>query len=120
MDAGETRNRKISGRMKEARHACYGLFGRGDDSNRGRSIGKSSDLPLWLAPTTCGLVRAETPEAGPSGAIGLGNRGWSGAETNRATSGNELEFSARTGVASDYIYRGTTLSGGGPAAGAAL
>lgn len=86
----------------------------------GRRLSIAVFHALWLAPTTCGLVRAETPEAGPSGAIGLGNRGWSGAETNRGTSGNELEFSARTGVASDYIYRGTTLSGGGPAAGAAL
>ena len=33
---------------------------------------------------------------------------------------NELEFSARAGFASDYIYRGTTLSDHGPAAGAAL
>jgi len=75
---------------------------------------------LWLAPITGGLARAETPEVSPGGAIGLGNRGWSAAETNRATSANELEFSARAGFASDYIYRGTTLSDHGPAAGAAV
>jgi uncharacterized protein (TIGR02001 family) len=75
---------------------------------------------LWLASTTGGLARAETPEVSPGGAIGLGNRGWSAAETNRATSVNELEFSTRAGFASDYIYRGTTLSDHGPAAGAAF
>ena len=75
---------------------------------------------LWLAPMTGGLARAETPEVSPGGAIGLGNRGWSAPATNRATSANELEFSARAGFASDYIYRGTTLSDHGPAAGAAL
>jgi len=69
---------------------------------------------------TGGLARAETPEVSPGGAVGLGNRGWSAPETNRATSVNELEFSARAGFASDYIYRGTTLSDHGPAAGAAV
>jgi uncharacterized protein (TIGR02001 family) len=67
-----------------------------------------------------GLARAETPEVSPGAAIGLGNRGWSAADTNHATSANELEFSARAGFASDYIYRGTTLSAHGPAAGAAI
>ena len=73
---------------------------------------------LWLASMTGGLAHAETPS--PAGAIGLGNRGWSAADTNRATSANEVEFSARAGFASDYIYRGTTLSDHGPAAGAAF
>ncbi len=75
---------------------------------------------LWLAPMSCGLARAETPEVSAGGAIGLGNRGWSASEPNRATSANELEFSTRAGFASDYIYRGTTLSDHGPAAGAAF
>ena len=73
---------------------------------------------LWLAPMACALAQAETP--GQAGAIGLGNRGWSAADTNQPTSANELEFSARAGLASDYIYRGTTLSDHGPAAGAAF
>jgi uncharacterized protein (TIGR02001 family) len=73
---------------------------------------------LWLAPLTGGLALAESP--GPGGAIGLGNRGWSAADTSHATSGDQLEFSARAGLASDYIYRGTTLSDHGPAAGAAF
>ena len=73
-----------------------------------------------LAPMPGGPARAQTPEVSPGGAIGLGNRGWSASEPNRATSANELEFSARVGAASDYIYRGTTLSDHGPAAGAAI
>lgn len=75
---------------------------------------------LWLVPMTGNLARAQTPEVSPGGAIGLGSRGWSAAEPNRATPTNEIDFSARAGFASDYIYRGTTLSDHGPAAGAAI
>ena len=76
---------------------------------------------LWLALMTGSSARAEeTPVVSPGGAIGLGNRSFSAAETNRATSASELEFSARAGFATDYIYRGTTLSDRGPAAGAAF
>jgi uncharacterized protein (TIGR02001 family) len=77
-------------------------------------------LGLWLAPMAGGLVRAEGPEVGTRGAIGLGNLGWSATDTSHATSANELHFSAHAGVASDYIYRGTTLSDHGPTAGAAV
>ena len=76
---------------------------------------------LWLASITGGLAHAQTSEANARGAISLGNRGWSASDANRATPpANELEFSARAGFASDYIYRGTTLSDRGPAAGAAF
>ena len=73
---------------------------------------------LLLAPMTCRPAHANPP--GTAGAIGLGNRGWSATDTTNATSANEVEFSARAGLASDYIYRGTTLSDRGPAAGAAF
>ncbi|MCP3470771.1 TorF family putative porin [Bradyrhizobium sp. CCGUVB1N3] len=73
---------------------------------------------LWLAPMTGALAQPVPPS--PGGALGLGNRGWSAADPNRETSANELEFSARAGVASDYIYRGITLSDHGLAAGAAF
>jgi hypothetical protein len=36
----------------------------------------------------CGLARAQTPEVRAGGAIGLGNRGWSAAEPNRAKADN--------------------------------
>jgi len=75
---------------------------------------------LWLAAMTGGLARAETAEVSSGGAIGLGGRGWSAADPNHATPASELDFSARAGVASDYIYRGTTLSNHEPAAGAAI
>ena len=77
-------------------------------------------VALWFAPITGGLVRAQTTEVSPGGAISLGNRGWSATDTSHATSENQLEFSARAGFASDYIYRGTTLSDHQPAAGAAV
>lgn len=77
-------------------------------------------VALSLAPMTGGLARAQNLEVSAGGAIGLGNRGWSASEPSRANSANELEFSARVGAASDYIYRGTTLSDHGPAAGAAV
>lgn len=75
---------------------------------------------LWLATMAGGSARAQTSEVSPSGAIGLGGRGWSATDTNRTTPAAALEFSARAGFASDYIYRGTTLSNHGPAAGAAI
>ena len=80
----------------------------------------SAVVGLWFAAMTSGLARAQTLEVSPGGAIGLGNRGWSAAYTSQPTSENEFEFSARTGVASDYIYRGTTLSDHQPAAGGAV
>jgi hypothetical protein len=74
---------------------------------------------------TGGSARAQTPENRSGGAIGLGNRGWSAAEVNRATPDKdraqaEFEFGARARIVSDYIYRGTTLSAHEPAAGAAF
>jgi uncharacterized protein (TIGR02001 family) len=75
---------------------------------------------LLLAPITGGVARAETPEVSPGGQISLGNRGWSAAATEGAAPVNELEVGARAGFASDYIYRGTTLSDHEPAAGAAF
>lgn len=73
---------------------------------------------LWLAPIAGAL--AQQVAASPGGAIGLGNRGWSASDPSREAPANELEFSSRAGVASDYIYRGVTLSDHGPAAGAAF
>ena len=57
------------------------------------------------------------------GAISLGGHGWSSFEGAPVTSGreaNQLEFSFRGGVATDYIYRGTTLSDHKPAVGGAI
>lgn len=86
------------------------------DATSGRSI--TGLAAVWLMLSTGDLAYAQAPS--PAGAIGLGNRGWSAADTNHTTPANELEFSARAGLASDYIYRGVTLSDHGPAVGAAL
>ena len=56
-------------------------------------------------------------------AINLGGRGWAGAEAPRVPKereGETLQFSAKAGIASDYIYRGTTLSDRKPAVGAGV
>ena len=60
---------------------------------------------------------------GASKGINLGGRGWSAPEPTAATppkDGEALQFSAKAGLASDYIYRGTTLSDRKPAIGAGI
>lgn len=79
---------------------------------------------LWLA--CCGgdfgrsQVAPQPGEAG--GTINLGGRGWSapGGEPPTSDRANQLEFDFRGGFATDYIYRGTTLSDHKPAVGAAI
>jgi uncharacterized protein (TIGR02001 family) len=70
---------------------------------------------IWL------ISVAEGPAHGQ--VINLGGRGWSAAEGGLVTpdrTTNQLEFDVRAGFASDYIYRGTTLSDHKPAVGAAV
>jgi uncharacterized protein (TIGR02001 family) len=54
--------------------------------------------------------------------ISLGGRGWLPAEGNSTSdrSANQFGFDVRAGFASDYMYRGTTLSDHKPAVGAAM
>ena len=75
------------------------------------------------ATTALGQSPTSTTQAASSAAINLGGRGWSAAESRRlAPDGgkNQLEFEFRGGLASDYIYRGVTLSDRKPAVGAAI
>ena len=62
------------------------------------------------------------PNASPP--INLGGRPWSMPGAARAPGLRErlgeIEFGVRAGIASDYIYRGTTLSDRGPAVGAGI
>src|SRR5688572_20126225 len=63
---------------------------------------------------------ALSPDGSSSKSINLGGRGWGGGEAPRAPGAREgetLQFSAKAGIASDYIYRGTTLSDRKPAVG---
>jgi uncharacterized protein (TIGR02001 family) len=76
---------------------------------------------LWLGPAGSGSADAQT-----GGAINLGAPGGiAGSAPTHAAPTQErpdspLEFSFRAGLASDYIYRGTTLSARQPAVGAAF
>jgi uncharacterized protein (TIGR02001 family) len=81
----------------------------------------------WLPSATGGTAHAEPRDNNYAvGAIGLGSRGGPAGEAPLQTAppkdGAEgpVEFSFRAGLASDYIYRGTTLSDRKPAVGAAI
>jgi uncharacterized protein (TIGR02001 family) len=68
-------------------------------------------------------AHAQAPAEGSAPSIGLGGRGFAASE--HATSFKEraaeaFEFNARAGIASDYIYRGVTLSDRKPAVGAGV
>jgi hypothetical protein len=70
---------------------------------------------IWLILVALGPAHGQV--------INLGGRGWSAAEGGLVTSDrttNQVEFDVRAGFASDYIYRGTTLSDHKPAVGAAV
>ena len=74
-----------------------------------------------LVPDNSALGQAATGDYG--GAISLGGHSLSSFEAAPVTSdreANQLEFSFRGGLATDYMYRGTTLSDHKPAVGGAL
>ena len=84
-----------------------------------RAVATAAVGALWLA--TGGSARAQTRDD-----IGLGTRRGlaeeAPARTARPQDGKEspFEFSFSTGFATDYIYRGTTLSARQPAVGSAV
>src|SRR5262245_35055524 len=66
-------------------------------------------------------ARAQTQQQ----SINLGGRGWGAAEAYRTAPATDrepetIQFSVKGGIASDYIYRGTTLSDRKPAVGAGI
>ena len=67
-------------------------------------------------------AHGQTPAETSGGTISLGGRGWLPAEGTPAPDhpANQFGFDARAGFASDYMYRGTTLSDHKPAVGAAM
>jgi uncharacterized protein (TIGR02001 family) len=81
-----------------------------------------------LAALIADAARAQVPTATTGqtsgGAISLGARGWGAHERVSLTpverEPRTIEFSAKAGVASDYIYRGTSLSDRKPAVGAGV
>ena len=78
---------------------------------------------LWLALAIGGLAYAQSSDTSAVGSMGIGGRGGPAGEggvrpaASQEGNGSGLEFSSRAGVASDYIYRGTTLSDRKPAVG---
>src|SRR6185295_1207614 len=66
-----------------------------------------------------GAVRAQTPT---QSTINLGGRSWGAAESPHTTTKepDAIQFSMKAGIASDYIYRGVTLSDHRPAIGAGI
>ena len=96
------------------------------DRGSPRAVASVAAAALWLVSATGGTARAEPRDNNAGGAIGLGARGGPAGEAPVHTAppkdGAEspVEFSFRAGLASDYIYRGTTLSDRKPAVGAAM
>jgi len=92
-------------------------------NNRRGLVGIAAVCCLHLAASAQAQTLPPVQPAAPSKAIGLGDRGFAPSETtSQETKGESegLKFSAKAGVASDYVYRGTTLSDHKPAAGAAV
>src|SRR5262249_50745570 len=78
---------------------------------------------LWIV-ACCGSAHGQMGEANPVGLTDPGARGGPSAQARPAPKQDDaagtVEVSARAGFASDYIYRGTTMSARKPAVGAAF
>lgn len=93
-----------------------GCFGR-------TSMIASAAIAMMLAANDSVLAQQEQPSADkPRRNILLGSRGGPVGDAQRATAADEsgFEFSAAAAIATDYIYRGVTLSDRKPAAGASF
>src|SRR5439155_1216787 len=81
---------------------------------------------LWLGSASEGALYAQASAENGGGSINLGARGVIGLQAPSPPAPTQdrpespVEFSFRAGIASDYIYRGVTLSAHEPAAGAAF
>jgi uncharacterized protein (TIGR02001 family) len=76
---------------------------------------------VWLAMHDIALAQQQPVAEMPRRSIVLGSRGGPAGDTPRKTAAPDesgVAFSAAAAMASDYIYRGVTLSDRGPAAGA--
>lgn len=94
-----------------------------------RPLAVGAVTAVFIAATDLTAINANAQDSGPTvqaptaTSINLGGRGLSMSEGKHAASAegkHQLELELRGGVASDYIYRGVTLSDRKPAVGAAL
>src|SRR5262245_1019328 len=90
-----------------------------------RKLCFAAAIVLGVVAAASASARAQVPEDTTSGSINLEARaglvgGGPAHTTVPNSSASPFEFSARGGFASDYIYRGTTLSAHRPAVGAAF
>ena len=77
----------------------------------------------WALLVAGGSAQGQASTGNYGGAINLGGHDWSSFEAVPVPSGreaNQFELNFRGGFATDYIYRGTTLSDHKPAVGAAV
>ena len=89
-------------------------------SSRALAVVVAATLSFALIPGGSVWGQASTDNSG--GTVNLGGRGWSASEGRSEVSErltNQFQFEVRGGFATDYIYRGTTLSDHKPAVGAA-
>jgi len=84
---------------------------------------RATAAALWIV-ACCGPAHGQTGEANAVGSTDLGARGGPAAQARPAPKQDDaastVEFSARAGFASDYIYRGITMTARNPAVGAAF
>ena len=90
---------------------------------RVRQFWGAAAIAISLAPADIS-THAQTRDDQPASSLDLGARGGLAKQTSASTAASSdrqessVEFSARAGLATDYIYRGTTLSAHQPAVGA--
>ena len=95
---------------------------RSTDLDRSPASAVAAATVTWLMLVAVCPAHGQVPAEISGGMISLGGRGWLPAEGNSTSdrSANQFGFDVRAGFASDYMYRGTTLSDHKPAVGAAM
>lgn len=88
----------------------------------GRTWAASVAMAMLLAANDPTLAQQESSAEKPRRSIVLGSRGGPAGDAQRATAADKsgFEFAASAAIATDYIYRGVTLSDRKPAAGASF
>jgi len=95
---------------------------RSAELNRSRAGAVVATTATWFISLAIGLAHGQAAAETSGAVINLGGRGWSPAEGQPTPDrpANQFGFDVRAGLASDYMYRGTTLSDHQPAVGVAM